>query len=43
MNPAGAFPFMWHSHSEVELVNDDIFPGGMLTMMLVLPPSVPIP
>jgi len=27
--------FMWHSHTERELVNNDIFPGGMMTMMIV--------
>jgi len=28
---------MWHSHSERELTNNDIFPGGFLTMMGILP------
>ncbi len=35
--------FMWHSHNERELTNDDVFPGGMMTMMIVEPPGVPIP
>jgi hypothetical protein len=35
--PAGGFTFMWHSHTEKELTNFDIFPGGMLTMMIILP------
>jgi FtsP/CotA-like multicopper oxidase with cupredoxin domain len=35
LNPAGGFSFMWHSHTERELTNDDIFPGGMMTMMIV--------
>ena len=34
--------FMWHSHNEKELVNQDIFPGGMMTMMIVEPPGTPI-
>jgi|CXWL01.1.fsa_nt_gi FtsP/CotA-like multicopper oxidase with cupredoxin domain len=34
--------FMWHSHTERELTNGDIFPGGMMTFMVVQPPSAPI-
>jgi FtsP/CotA-like multicopper oxidase with cupredoxin domain len=37
MNPNGGFAFMWHSHTEKEMVNNDIFPGGMMTMMVVEP------
>ncbi len=29
--------YMWHSHNEKEIVNNNIFPGGMLTMVLVIP------
>ncbi len=37
---------MWHSHSERELTNNNIFPGGFLTMAGVVPwpmgwPNVP--
>jgi hypothetical protein len=39
---AGYF-YMWHSHLEVEMVNNDIFPGGMMTMLIIEPPGVPIP
>ena len=39
-NPNGGFFFMWHSHSEKEIVNNDIFPGGLLTMMVVEAPGV---
>jgi len=42
LNPNGGFSFMWHSHTEKELTNWDIFPGGMLTMMIIEPPGVPI-
>jgi len=35
LNPNGGMVFMWHSHSERELTNNDIYPGGMLTMMIV--------
>jgi len=35
LNPNGGFSFMWHSHTERELTNYDIFPGGMLTMMII--------
>jgi FtsP/CotA-like multicopper oxidase with cupredoxin domain len=30
--------FMWHSHNEREITTNDVFPGGMLMMMLVDPP-----
>jgi len=43
LNVFGGFFFMWHSHSEKELANFDIFPGGMLSMMVVEPPGTPIP
>ena len=42
LNPNSGYTFMWHSHTEKELTNNDIFPGGMLTMMIVEPPGVPI-
>ena len=29
------FAFMWHSHAEREITTNNIFPGGMLMMMLV--------
>jgi len=43
LNPNGGFSFMWHSHTEKELTNWDIFPGGMLTMMIIEAYNVPIP
>lgn len=42
LNLDGGLFFMWHSHTEKELVNNDIGPGGMMTMMIVEHPSVPI-
>jgi FtsP/CotA-like multicopper oxidase with cupredoxin domain len=42
-NLNGGYFHMWHSHSERELTNDDIFPGGMMTMLIIEPPAVPIP
>ncbi len=34
-NPNNGFMYMWHSHNEKEIVNNDIFPGGMMTFMLI--------
>jgi len=36
-SPGGeaGFAFMWHSHNEREITTNNIFPGGMLMMMLV--------
>jgi hypothetical protein len=43
LNLDGGLFFMWHSHDEKELTNNDIFPGGMLTMVIIEHPDVPIP
>jgi len=43
LNPNGGFSYMWHSHTEKELTNWDIFPGGMLTMLIIEPWSVELP
>lgn len=43
LNLNGGLFFMWHSHNEKELTNDDIFPGGMLTQMIVEPHGAVIP
>ena len=29
------FAFMWHSHNEREITTNNMFPGGMMMMMLV--------
>ncbi len=42
LNPNAGYTFMWHSHTEKELTNNDIFPGGMLTMLIVEPPGTVI-
>ena len=36
-SPTGeaGFAFMWHSHNEREITTSNVFPGGMLMMMLV--------
>ena len=36
-NPANerGFAFMWHSHNEREITTNNVFPGGMLMMLLV--------
>ncbi|MCK9529943.1 MAG: multicopper oxidase domain-containing protein [Gammaproteobacteria bacterium] len=43
LNLYGGLFYMWHSHTEKELTNFDIFPGGMMTMLIVEPPGTPIP
>ena len=37
LNPADerGWAFMWHSHNEREITTNNVFPGGMLMMMLV--------
>jgi hypothetical protein len=30
---------MWHSHTEKEITNFDVFPGGMMTMLIVEAPE----
>jgi FtsP/CotA-like multicopper oxidase with cupredoxin domain len=37
LNPAieRGWAFMWHSHNEREITTNNVFPGGMLMMMLV--------
>jgi hypothetical protein len=33
---------MWHSHNEREITTSNVFPGGMMMMMLVDPRSFAI-
>lgn len=42
-NLFGGYFHMWHSHTEREITNDNIYPGGMLTMVIIEPHGVPIP
>jgi FtsP/CotA-like multicopper oxidase with cupredoxin domain len=43
-NPSSeaGYAFMWHSHNEREITTNNIFPGGMLMMMLVDSREFPI-
>ncbi|MEA3151814.1 MAG: hypothetical protein QOD56_2753 [Gammaproteobacteria bacterium] len=36
------YAYMWHSHNEREITTDNVFPGGMMMMMLVDPRSFAI-
>ncbi len=42
LNPNAGYTYMWHSHNERELVNNDVFPGGMMTMLIIEAPWVVI-
>jgi len=42
LNPNAGFVYMWHSHTEKEMTNYDIFPGGMMTMIIIEPPGTMI-
>ena len=42
LNPDGGYFFVWHSHAEKELTTFDIFPGGSLSALVVLPTAVDI-
>jgi hypothetical protein len=44
LNPNGGYVYMWHSHTEKEMSNFNIFPGGMMTMLIVEPhAAMPMP
>lgn len=43
LNQNAGYFHMWHSHNEREIVNNDIFPGGMMSMLIIEPASVTIP
>jgi FtsP/CotA-like multicopper oxidase with cupredoxin domain len=36
-NPQGGYAYMWHSHNEREITTNDVFPGGMMIMLLIDP------
>jgi hypothetical protein len=41
LNPNAGFAYMWHSHVEKVLLNNDIFPGGMGTFIIIEPWPAP--
>ncbi|MEO8679031.1 MAG: multicopper oxidase domain-containing protein [Vicinamibacterales bacterium] len=43
LNPNSGYTYMWHSHNEKEITNYDVFPGGMMTMLVVEPLGTVIP
>lgn len=42
-NLFGGYFHMWHSHAEREITNDNVYPGGMMTMVVIEPHGVQIP
>lgn len=38
-NPQAGYAYMWHSHNEREITTNDVFPGGMMMMLLIDPSS----
>jgi FtsP/CotA-like multicopper oxidase with cupredoxin domain len=38
-NPEAGYAYMWHSHNEREITTNDVFPGGMMMMLLIDPVS----
>jgi FtsP/CotA-like multicopper oxidase with cupredoxin domain len=42
LGSGGAYFHMWHSHNEREIINFGVFPGGMMTMVVIEPWNVQI-
>jgi manganese oxidase len=40
LNTTGGYYHMFHSHNEKEVTTDNIFPGGMMTMLIIEPWTV---
>ena len=43
LNDLGGFFYMWHSHTEKELTSNDIWPGGLVSFMIVVHPDMAHP
>jgi FtsP/CotA-like multicopper oxidase with cupredoxin domain len=41
-NPGAAYCYPWHSHHEREITTNNVFPGGIMTVMCVIPPSLAV-
>jgi FtsP/CotA-like multicopper oxidase with cupredoxin domain len=37
LNTQGGYAYMWHSHNEREITTSNVFPGGMMMMLLIDP------
>lgn len=35
VNPGAGYAYMWHSHDEREITTNDVFPGGMMMMLVI--------
>jgi hypothetical protein len=42
LNEHGGYFHIWHSHAEKEITNNNVFPGGMKTFLIIQPPGVQI-
>jgi manganese oxidase len=42
LNAYGGYFYMWHSHTEKELTSNDLWPGGLVSFMIVQPPNANI-
>jgi hypothetical protein len=38
-NPDAAYGYPWHSHDEREITTNNVFPGGMMMILLIDPPT----
>jgi hypothetical protein len=42
VNPGAGYAYMWHSHDEREITTNDVFPGGMMMMLVIDAPNTHI-
>ncbi len=38
-NPHAGYAYMWHSHNEREITTNNVFPGGLMMMLIIEPPT----
>jgi hypothetical protein len=41
-NPDAGYAYMWHSHNEREITTNNVFPGGLMMMLIIDPPTATI-